>query len=454
MEWLTDIPRPVLIGAAVLVALWVWRTLHPASWWYAVVFPRRVLRLRWSWRHVASGCGLTKKRHVWWFTVVPNLIASTGVVRVKRKFQRVEVDRKPWMGLPRPTPSGWRVTFRLLDGQIPADYAAVCERLAHAWGVYAVRVVGERPGWVTLAASLHDPLAFLPAPEPGEEGEGDLLKVVVGRLETGEIWAIDFRSIPHWINAGATQSGKSNLVNALICGLAPQMVALIGFDLKGGVELSPYRPRLPALATARGECVALLSDLLRVMACREHGARNVWQLPAHLRPIPAVVIVDELAELFLMADKSEKEEVAQTSTALLRLAQLGRAFGIYLFLSGQRIGSDLGAGVTALRAQMSGRICHRVNDPETATMTLGDLDPGALTAARSIAADSPGVAIVTGADGRWYRARSHYVTERSAEYAAETYAHITPSWQQLLASGLGHDLADLPSANRAELTTS
>ena len=70
--------------------------------------------------------------------------------------------------------------------------------------------------------------------------------------------------------------------------------------------------------------------------------------------MPVVVLVDELAELYLMADKSEKDEIAKTSTALLRVAQLGRAFGIYLFCCGQRIGSDLGPGVTALRAQCSG----------------------------------------------------------------------------------------------------
>ncbi|MFC7646968.1 FtsK/SpoIIIE domain-containing protein [Streptosporangium lutulentum] len=50
---------------------------------------------------------------------------------------------------------------------------------------------------------------------------------------------MDFRTVPHWLNAGATQSGKSNLANALIIGLSPQPVALVGFDLKGGVEFTP-----------------------------------------------------------------------------------------------------------------------------------------------------------------------------------------------------------------------
>jgi S-DNA-T family DNA segregation ATPase FtsK/SpoIIIE len=97
--------------------------------------------------------------------------------------------------------------------------------------------------------------------------------------------------------------------------------------------------------------------------------------------------------------------VSKTATALLRLAQIGRAFAVYLIVCGQRIGADLGPGVTALRAQPSGRVCHRVNDPETANMTLGDMDPDALEAAQKIAAETPGVAIVTGQDGTWHRAR-------------------------------------------------
>ncbi|GGL39690.1 FtsK/SpoIIIE domain-containing protein [Planomonospora parontospora] len=445
-----DLGHPLFKVLAALLVLIAWRRWAPVSYWYLIVFPRKAVRLRWTWRHVASGCGLTKKRLRWWFTTVPGLIASTGVVKVRRRFQRVEVDTKPWMGLPRPTRNGFRITFHLLDGQVPDDYAKVCERLAHAWRIEAVRVVGSRPGRVTLQGITHDPLTLVaPTAPPAEPSGGwrteDLLRPVVGVLENGAAWRMDFRLIPHWMNAGATQSGKSNLINALLVGLASQPVALIGFDLKGGMELSAYEARLTALATTRAECLDLLSDLVAVMgarmlACRRYGVRDIWQLPDALRPIPIVVLVDELAELFLTADKAEKDQVTRTATALLRIAQLGRALGLHLVLSGQRIGSDLGPGVTALRAQIGGRVCHRVNDPETAVMTLGDLDPDALVAARSIAPEQPGVAVVTGSDGRWCRARSGYVSTDAAQRAAEAFADVTPSWAQVAASGLGHEL--------------
>ncbi|MFG2078683.1 FtsK/SpoIIIE domain-containing protein [Nonomuraea maritima] len=421
--------------AALAAGLWAWHHYHHRSFWLVIGYPITAIRVWASWRKVALGCGLTKKRHRLWFTTVPGLVASTGVVRVRRKWQRIAVDTKPFMWLPLPTRYGWRVTLHTLEGQIPADYADAAERLAHSWGVHAVRVSSDKPGRVRIAVTLRDPLVKvheLPA-------STELLKVTVGRLETGRPWEIDFKTVPHWINAGATQSGKSNLANALIVGLAPQPVALVGFDLKGGVEFTPYAPRLSALATTRAECGGLLDDLVALMTdrmgvCRMAGARNIWQLPPTLRPVPVVVLVDELAELYLMADKSEKDEIAKTSTALLRVAQLGRAFGIYLFCCGQRIGSDLGPGVTALRSQCSGRICHRVNDPETATMTLGDLDPAALDSARAIAAETPGVAIVASQDGQWYRARSFYVSEQTAEHAAKTYADLAPTWVEVMAA--------------------
>jgi S-DNA-T family DNA segregation ATPase FtsK/SpoIIIE len=443
----------VVLGAlaAAAAGLWAWRHWHPVSFWFVVGYPARAVWVYLTWPHVASACGLAHKRRRYRYTldafpVIGSAARSTFrsasiVTEQRRRLRRIEVERAPRIRWMLPTRLGWRMSIKLTDGQIPDDYTKVAERLAHAWRVHAVRLLDWRPGRLTLVATRTDPLTEVAAsPETGE-----LLTVRVGTLENGQPWIIDFRTVPHYLNAGATQSGKSNLANAIIRGLAPQPVALVGFDLKGGVEFTPYAARLSALATTRGECVELLEDLAGVLAdrmtlCRAHGARNVWRLPEHQRPTPIVVLVDEVAELFLMADKSEKDEVSKTATALLRVAQLGRAFAVYLMVCGQRIGADLGPGVTALRSQLSGRICHRVNDPETATMTLGDMDPDALDAARKIAADTPGVAVIAGSDGSWHRARSVLTTEEQAEHAARTYAHLTSDWATLA----GHQPAAVP----------
>ena len=59
---------------------------------------------------------------------------------------------------------------------------------------------------------------------------------------------------------------------------------------------------------------------------------------------------------------------------------MARASGIYLEISGQRFGSDLGKGATMLRSQLTGRTVHRVNDLETARMGLGDISDAELIA--------------------------------------------------------------------------
>ncbi len=198
------------------------------------------------------------------------------------------------------------------------------------------------------------------------------------------------------------------------------------------MELGLFEHRLSALTTNRREAVAVLGALVdelfdRMATCRAARVRSIWELPDKQRPIPIVVIVDELAELYLSDGTREgKAEAERCSTAMLRIGQLGAALGIYLFVAAQRMGSDLGPGVTALRAQLSGRICHRVNDAGTAEMTLGDLNKDAVAIAQSITTDEKGVAVCADADGTWSRARSHKATTEEARAVARKHAERTP----------------------------
>jgi S-DNA-T family DNA segregation ATPase FtsK/SpoIIIE len=306
----------------------------------------------------------------------------------------------------------------------------------HAWRVYSVRVSSPKRGWIEIRAYCFDPLAGVITRDPGEPLIGDdkphadmSLSMVVGVREDTRAWVIDFRAVPHWMVVGATQSGKSTLVHALVVALAPFPVALVGIDLKGGLELSVYGGRLSGLATDRKEAADLLEEVLalafvRMEACRAAGVQTVWKLT--VVPPPVVVIVDEVAEIYLGASGSERAVRERSSSALLRLAQLGAALGIHLLVCGQRIGSDLGAGVTALRAQLSGRVCHRVNDEETAVMALGDLFPEAVAAALLLTPSDQGIAVTTDGAGGWVRARSVLTLSQYAAEVARAFAEKTP----------------------------
>ncbi|MFC8520245.1 plasmid transfer protein, partial [Streptomyces sp. NPDC057257] len=113
------------------------------------------------------------------------------------------------------------------------------------------------------------------------------------------------------------------------------------------------------------------------------------------------------------------------------LAQLGRAAGIFLDIYGQRFGSELGDGITMLRAQLTGRMSHRVNDESSAKMAFGDISPHAVFAATQIRNDRPGMAVVGYSNGEWTRIRSAYTSMREAVSACNRHADLTPDLPEL-----------------------
>ncbi|MEW2808370.1 FtsK/SpoIIIE domain-containing protein [Streptomyces massasporeus] len=422
---------PTLLALALAVLAWVLvvgdlvRRHRPAWHWYVVGYPVTACRVVFTWRRVALLNDLSVSR-LPARTLIGHLLVKGDPVR----------PAAPRISFPRATRMGLTVAVQLHAGQTPATYLKAADAFVHAWKVHAVRVTSPERGLVLLSAMASDPLQ-----RPGlATAPTELLSALIGALESGGAWVMNLRLVPHWLIAGATRSGKSTLLARLITQLAPRPVALVGIDCKGGMELGLFAGRLSALATSRREAVAVLSALAldmqeRMSACRSAGVRSIWELPDKLRPVPVVVIVDEIAELYLSDGRREsKAETEQCSTLLLRLAQLGAALGVHLVVAGQRVGSDLGPGVTALRAQLGGRICHRVNDPGTAEMTLGDLNKDAVTVAQAITAEERGVAVCTGPDGSWSRARSHFTPTEEAVSTARKHAALTP---------------DLPALNRA-----
>ncbi|WP_327729305.1 FtsK/SpoIIIE domain-containing protein [Streptomyces sp. NBC_00487] len=422
--------EPYIIAFALAVLAWLLvvgdlvRRHRPLWHWYLIGYPATAWRVASTWRRVAVLNDLAVSR-LPARTLVGHLLVKGDPVR----------PVAPRHSFPRATPMGLSLLVRLHAGQTPAAYLKAADAFVHAWKVHAVRITSPERGLVQLTAMAHDPLqhpGLATAPASAEP-----LCALIGALETGGAWVMNLRLMPHWLIVGATRSGKSTLLARLITQLAAQRVALVGVDCKGGMELGLFADRLSALATCRREAVAVLSALAvdmqdRMSACRAAGVRSIWELPDQFRPVPVVVLVDEIAELYLSdGTRESKAETEQCSTLLLRLAQLGAALGIHLVVAGQRVGSDLGPGVTALRAQLGGRICHRVNDPGTAEMALGDLNKDATAVAQSITAEERGVAVCTGPDGGWSRARSHLTTTEEAMSTARKHAALAPELPML-----------------------
>lgn len=456
---------PVLVFALVLlvpVALGLvagrLRACRPVVWWLVFGWPLVVWRVAFSWRPLCESARLSipAKRL--------GRFAVTGGHLVSGEAVRMVAPRRSSLRLTR---CGLVVRVRMHDGQVPLDWRRAAEAIGHAWRVFDVRVSSSSPGYVLLEARAFDPLQHvdqvavsLPRPRPPERtsppfrptkppdkkekgetathelgGLGALVPVgrltaTVGVREDARPWVLDFTDRPHWLVTGATRSGKSTLLTALVRELAPLPVALVGVDAKGGVELGVYERRFSALACTRGEASAVLGAVLelvpvRAALCRSAGARNLGEISAELRPPPIVVLVDEVAELLLASDRDGKAQAARNVECLSRIGALGAAFGVHLVVAGQRLGSELGSLVVNVRANLAGRICHRVADSSSAEMTLHGVGQDAVDAALAISDGMRGVAVVGGDDGSWIRARSFLVPIAEAASVAERFAHLT-----------------------------
>ncbi|MET9960965.1 FtsK/SpoIIIE domain-containing protein [Streptomyces sp. NPDC006326] len=422
--WITLL---VVLALALLL-----RWLQPTWYWMTFGVTLATVRVLIRYGSVMDACGLTVPPSRWRLTLA----------RVTNR--PVPEARSPRILRLRPTATGLVLRLKLRPGQDAFDFSASSDRLRHSFALHNVVSREIRSGVVELRMTGYDVLkrVRMPAARPTE-----VLRVPVALREDGEVHHRDYRQVPHALNVGATKSGKSVYQRTLVAGLAPQNVALVGIDCKNGVELSPLAARFTAMADNPADAAKLLAALVQYMSRVYEVIRaeqrisvalpdaeitaDIWDLPAHLRPVPVVVLVDEVAELALAANKAEEVRRDQIVTDLVRLAQLGRAAGIHLEICGQRFGSELGKGITMLRAQLTGRTAHRVNDETSANMAFGDIFPDAVLAAVQIDKDRPGTAVAGDSSGGWSRIRAPHTTLRQAVDTCNAHAHRTPSIPEL-----------------------
>ncbi|MEW5536555.1 FtsK/SpoIIIE domain-containing protein [Streptomyces cyaneofuscatus] len=418
----------VLVVAA--AGLLRWR--RPAWYWLAFGVTLAALRVLVRYRSVMDACGLTVPPARWRLA----LARATNRPIPEPRPPRI---RRLW-----PTRTGLALRLKLRPGQDVFDIAAASDRLRHSFSMFGVTSREVRSGVVEVRMTGYDVLKRVQMPA---ETETRVMRVPVALREDGSVHYRDYRAIPHALTLGATESGKSVYQRNLVAGLAPLDVALVGIDCKQGVELFPLARRFSALADSPDTAAELLdalvgrmADVYRLIRTQQRItvdvpdaeiAADIWDLPDELRPTPVVVLVDEVAELALYAAKEEEKRRDRIITALVRLAQLGRAAGIYLEICGQRFGSELGKGITMLRAQLTGRTAHRLNDETSANMAFGDIAPDAVLAAIQIPAELRGLAIAGDASGGWHRIRAPHTSLRQAVNLCNRYADRTPDLPEL-----------------------
>ncbi len=207
-----------------------------------------------------------------------------------------------------------------------------------------------------------------------------LLTVALGKDIAGYPILADLAEMPHLLIAGATGSGKSVMLTAIIASLlfrcTPRDVRLLMIDPKR-VEFTNYNaiPHLliPIVTNPRVAAGAL-KEMLREMEERferfaSTGTRNIQgynQLP-DVEPLPYIIIViDELADLMMVAP-------ADFEDVICRLAQMTRATGIHLVVATQRPSVDVITGL--IKANIPSRVAFAVSS-QVDSRTILDM-PGA-----------------------------------------------------------------------------
>ena len=204
--------------------------------------------------------------------------------------------------------------------------------------------------------------------ETQEFWEAGKLGVAVGVDIAGQPVIASLDRMPHLLIAGATGSGKSVCLNALILSLlykaSPEEVKIIMIDPKM-VELSMYNgiPHLSVPVVTEAEkaaavlkaVVAEMENRYKLFAAR--GVRDLTRYNQSLKKdetaLPyVVVIIDELADLMMIAP-------VEVEDAICRLAQMARATGIHLVVATQRPSVDVITGL--IKANIPSRIAFAVS---------------------------------------------------------------------------------------------
>ena len=191
----------------------------------------------------------------------------------------------------------------------------------------------------------------------------------VGKDIAGNCIVGNIAKLPHLLIAGTTGSGKSVCTNSLIISLlykaTPEEVRLIMVDPKM-VELGIYNgiPHLliPVVTDPKKAAGALqwaVTEMMkRYRAFSEIGVRDLASYNAHaaktegMEKMPQIVVViDELADLMLVAAKEVEESIC-------RVAQMGRAAGMHLIIATQRPSADVITGL--MKANIPSRIAFAV----------------------------------------------------------------------------------------------
>lgn len=203
-------------------------------------------------------------------------------------------------------------------------------------------------------------------------------EIVLGESIYSQI-KFDFNITPHWIFAGATNSGKSVLLRSVVYQCIVKEFRVILMDFKRGVEFGRMYDRFCEVVMEKKRAVEILQFLVeenkrRLDLFREKEIKNLDEYNKRFPNDPLeyiITAIDELAILVKSLGGKEEKELTILATYLLEnLAILGRAAGIYLVFGIQRPDADTVSG--QIKSNVTGRVCGHFSDAAPSLIVLNN----------------------------------------------------------------------------------
>ncbi len=356
-----------------------------------------------------------------------------------------------------------------------AQIVGLMKDLARALGLTSIRVVETIPGKTCMGLELPNlRRQMIRLSEILESdayrGSASNVTIALGKDITGKPVVTDLARAPHMLVAGTTGSGKSVAINAMILSLlyksTPDDVRLIMIDPKmlelsvyDGIAhlLAPVVTDMKLAANALNWCVVEMDRRYRLMSAL--GVRNLAgynqkirdaatagrkvpnpfsltpDAPEPLEPLPMiVVIIDELADLMMVAGKKIEELIA-------RLAQKARAAGIHLILATQRPSVDVITGL--IKANIPTRVAFQVSSKIDSRTVLDQMGAEALLGHGDMLFLPPG-------SGYPQRVHGAFVSDQEVHRVVEYLKQFgEPDYEEAVLAGpaVADEAGDAPAAD-------
>lgn len=357
LAWLL-IALVVLVVGRVLFVVVRWLRADPET----RVSLRQARRIRRTWRRLAPMADLAVKDAT--PTTVEQLRSDGTPVAAKVRIPRITTRADAF---------GVTVTANTLPRVGLEAWQDAADDLCNGWGMLRVKVTQPRPGVITVRGFRREPLdALIPSPlidgygapvvAPGAlTSAGDVL---LGWDEDGTPIRVNLAQGAHGLIAGVTRSGKSITVNTLLASASLMRdVRLVVIDPNLAAAAPWWRTaHLVSSATHPDEASEVLAEVREEMRRREamFWSARTDRITAFTDEVPLwLVVIDEVANYTRHADRKARERF---EAELLAIASQGAKFGIRLWLITQKPSAEVLS--TAMRTNLSARICHRVDTVE------------------------------------------------------------------------------------------